>query len=70
MASQLANVLLGGSAVETLSSRLHRLRRSNKVAAVGAKIVNGMFFFQEDHVALSNKANKLRMARALREMKG
>lgn len=44
---QLVNTFFGGMADETISSRLHRRRlRGN---ALGAKLVNLLFFWQDDH---------------------
>lgn len=45
---QLLNALLAGWADETLSSRAWRCRDVRKWAIV-VKIINGMFFWQENH---------------------
>jgi hypothetical protein len=41
--SRLCNALIGGNPSETLSSRAHRH------GGWGEKIINTLFFFQEDH---------------------
>lgn len=44
---QLVNTFFGGMADETISSRLHRRRLRG--SAFGAKLVNRLFFWQDDH---------------------
>jgi hypothetical protein len=41
--SRLGNALLGGNPSETISGRAHRRR------GLIRKLINGLFFFQDDH---------------------
>ena len=50
---QLINVIFGGAADETLSSRLGRHRKTNKVAEFFARIVDFIFFWEKHHTIKS-----------------
>ena len=50
---QFINVIFGGAADETISSRLGRHKDTNKVAAFFAKIVDTLFFWDKNHTTKS-----------------
>lgn len=57
---QLGNALLGGWADETLSSRCWRLRHRQPYAALRA-VIDGLFFWQQDHCRQSFESERLRL---------
>lgn len=57
---QLANALAGGWADETLSSRAHRVAR-NGGPPWPEKVINALFFWQDDHCRASYESERLRM---------
>jgi len=57
---QLGNALLGGWADETLSSRCWRLRHRQPYTALRA-VIDGLFFWQQDHCRQSFEAERLRL---------
>ena len=58
---QLANVLLGGYADETLSARAHRMRvKGHKYWGWTAGAINLLFFWQVDHCLSAYRAEVLR----------
>jgi hypothetical protein len=57
---QLINALLLGHADETLSARLYRNKDVSIYWFTGYKLVNILFFWQEDHCYGSFLAEKLR----------
>ena len=50
---QLGNTLLGGWADETISCRAARCRCKYKRWMVASKVINFIFFWQDDHCLLS-----------------
>lgn len=46
---QLLNAVLGGYADETISARVYRNRKKSKWWAMWLKIIDKIFFWQDDH---------------------
>ena len=46
---QLINTLFGGWADETISSRAHRMQGKSRKFAKLRKLIDGLFFWQEEH---------------------
>ena len=65
---QLANTLIGGYADETVSARVYRhyLKGEQKWAY---KLINSLFFFQEDHCkeAYESELNRMQLPPSMRE---
>lgn len=57
--TQALNVALGGWADESTSSRAHRQQHKRRWQFARA-VINGVFFWQEDHCAASYEAEMLR----------
>jgi hypothetical protein len=47
--SILINTLLGGYSYETLCGRCYRLSTQNRLASVGVRVLNRVFFWQRNH---------------------
>lgn len=46
---QLVNAILLGYADETISARAYRLGKTSKAWRVAEKVINVLFFFQDEH---------------------
>ena len=57
---QLANALLAGYADETLSARAYRMSSLKKHWSIVKKLINGMFFWQENHCRSAYRAEQLK----------
>jgi hypothetical protein len=57
---QLANTLVGGMSDETLSARAHRRAPESRRWAVARRVINAVFFWQDDHCAESYESEHLR----------
>jgi hypothetical protein len=57
---QCANALLGAAPDETLSARAHRLAPESRKWAIARRVINGLFFWQQDHCLASFESEQLR----------
>lgn len=67
---QLANVLLGGTADETLSARAHRMRvKGHRYWGWTAAFIDGLFFWDRNHClkAYQSEQARLQLPKAYRQ---
>ena len=66
---QLINTLFGGWADETISSRVHRMQGKSRKWAKLRKLIDAIFFWQENHCenAYLSEKNRLQCPPELRE---
>lgn len=57
---QVLNAMLGGWADETISSRAYRLQDKHKHWAITRKVLDIIFFFDEEHCKTSYYSEKMR----------
>ena len=57
---QLVNTFFCGWADETLSSRAWRMRKRNKRWAMARRIIDGLFFWQNEHCFQAYESERLR----------
>lgn len=57
---QLANAVFAGYADETLSSRAWRMRKRKKRWAMARRIIDGLFFWQNEHCFQAYESERLR----------
>jgi hypothetical protein len=57
---QLANTLAGGMSDETLSARAHRRAPHSRRWAITRRVINALFWWQDDHCADSYESEHLR----------